>query len=200
MFYHTSILCDFVATDHCFFTRFIRWSLIFMHFMSTVQIVCLLDITDSDLEVDIGDNVILYALARIWVWIVSSFITQVIVFGTCYLLRYKEDGIVDVLAYQNYKGFQKQLRKAKCYRFIIFYIVMLVFFWSSYWYIVNFSLNHSNAIAQAWIILSLICMLIDFIVVDFLLIFTQLWVQGISDKYERKIVRLRRLKVARQFD
>lgn len=122
-----------------------------------------------------------------------------IVFGTWYLLRMNEHNLMNERAFQSYKHYKTNMMKTKSLRFTVFYLCFAWLIVSLYTYGIYFSLNHKNDVAVVWILLSLICVLFDFVVVDFILIIVQLWINGISNKYERKIFKLRYLKVAKKF-
>lgn len=71
-FYDTNILIDLITTKHRYFTRQLRWSIIFYTiFLSLIQIISLLSITDSEISVPNNQSVIIFALARIWISMVN---------------------------------------------------------------------------------------------------------------------------------
>ena len=156
-FYETNIIADMFAVKHLFFTRTIRWSIIFFDiFLSSLQIMCLLSIAYDPLKVPKDKTIVLFAFERVWVCFVSSFNTQILIFGTCFLLRFRETRIMNVGQYENYEHWEKNLKKTRRCRFLIFTGFFLTVLFTLYGYAVYFCLNHSNDIALVWMFLGLL--------------------------------------------
>ncbi|CAI2367582.1 unnamed protein product [Moneuplotes crassus] len=198
-FCDTNLLIDFFRTKHFYFSRHLRWSLIFFTiFLSILQVICYISILYQDIEFAAPRDVIQFAFKKIWISILVSLGTQLIIFATCYLLRRNEDIFTERCFMDNYEEFKKNLKKVKKIRFGIFYGVFGVLVCSLYGYAIYFSLVSSNDVALLWVMISCFCFIWDFCIIDFLLILCQLWIHGVSIKYEKKINKLRFLKVAKE--
>mmetsp|Transcript_28042 Transcript_28042/g.24773 ORF Transcript_28042/g.24773 Transcript_28042/m.24773 type:complete len:173 (+) Transcript_28042:270-788(+) len=66
-FSETSLLIDFFKNRHSYFSRHMRWSLIFLSiFLSILQVVCLLSIF-SYTEISQTNSMMTYSLSKIWI-------------------------------------------------------------------------------------------------------------------------------------
>lgn len=192
------MFADLVLISHPFFTRHVRWCLIFFDiYLSLLQIVCLLELSSDPVKIPRNQSILVYAFSRFWICLATSVMTQTVIFGVAYLYRINEEKHTDVTQWKTYEEYKSNLRKTKLSRSLTFYFLFLVLTVTTYLYVINFSLTHSNDVAIAWIILLGVTLICDFLVADVVLIIVQLWINGISSRYEQKVFRLRCLKVAR---
>jgi len=86
------------------------------------------------------------------------------------LLRKDEDLFMNQNRFDSHSEYKANLKKVKKIRFGLFYLAFVILLVSLYGYAIYFSLNHTNDIAVLWVVLSIFCMIFDFIIFDFLLI------------------------------
>ena len=98
-----------------------RWTLIFFDiFLNLLQIVSILDLSESPVKIPTSESISVYAFSKIWIPMYTSVTTQILVFSTASMLRANEAVIMDRSKVQTDEQFKKQISRAKIKRMLIF--------------------------------------------------------------------------------
>lgn len=92
-------------------------------FLNMLQIISILDLTESPFQVPASQSVPVFAFSKLWIPMLTSVATQVLIFGAAFLLRLNEQQLMDRSSAASEEQFRKRMCRAKTKRVALLALV-----------------------------------------------------------------------------